>query len=146
MAMLPATTSFGAGDLQGIVWQLNLWTAQIELTLQELRGAQLEMSGRMQRLVESAEIQLMNVKVSFRNELYTAAAEKTESDERLKQELQHLTNRGASEIPWNRHSHLNHLVDAGCKQPDCSSACAANFSKCNGLKCSLHFVTERWAT
>ena len=145
MAKLPATTSFGAGDLQGIVWQLNLWTPQIELTLQELRGAQLEMSGRMQRHVESAEIQLMNVTVSFRNELYTAA-EKTESDERLKQALQHLTNTGASEIPWNRHSHLNHLVDAGCKQPDCSSACAANFSKYNGLKCSLHFVTERWAT
>ena len=48
-----ATTVFGAGDLQSIVSQLNLWTPQIELTPQELRGAQLVMSGQMQRAHES---------------------------------------------------------------------------------------------
>ena len=48
------------------------------------------MSGQMQRLIESAEIDLMKVIVSFRNELDTRAAEKTLSDERLKQNIQHL--------------------------------------------------------
>ena len=47
--------------------QVNLWTPQIELTLQELRVAQLVMSGQMQRLIESAEIELMKVIGSFRN-------------------------------------------------------------------------------
>ena len=70
--------------------QVNLWTPQIELTLQELRGAQLVMSGQMQRLIESAEIELMKVIVSFRNKLDTRAAEKTLSDERLKQDIQNL--------------------------------------------------------
>ena len=70
--------------------QMNPWTPQIELTPQELRGAQLVMSGQMQRLIESAEIELMKVIVSFRNELDTRAAEKTLSDERLKQDIQHL--------------------------------------------------------
>ena len=46
----PATMVSGAGDLQCLVSQLNLWTPQIELTLQELREAQLVMSGHMQRL------------------------------------------------------------------------------------------------
>ena len=69
MSGIPATTVFGAGDLQALVLQLNLWTSQIELTPQELRGAQLVMSGQMQRLVESAEIDIMKVIVSFRNEL-----------------------------------------------------------------------------
>ena len=40
MSGVPATTVFGAGDIKGLVSQLNLWTPQIELTLQELRGAQ----------------------------------------------------------------------------------------------------------
>ena len=33
MSGVPATTVFGAGDLQGLVSQLNLWTPQVELTL-----------------------------------------------------------------------------------------------------------------
>ena len=47
--------------------QVNLWTPQIELTLQELLVAQLVMSGQIQRLIESAEIELMKVIGSFRN-------------------------------------------------------------------------------
>ena len=70
--------------------QLNLWTPQLELTLQELRGAQLVLSGQMQRLIESTEIELMKVTVSFPNELDTRAAEETQSDERPKQDIQHL--------------------------------------------------------
>ena len=70
--------------------QVNPWTPQTELTQQELRGAQLVMSGQMQRLIESAEIELMKVIVSFRNLLDTRAAEKTLSDERLTQDIQHL--------------------------------------------------------
>ena len=62
----------------------------MELTLQELRGAQLVMCGQMQRLIESREIELMKVTESFRNELDTRAAEKTQSDERLKQDMQYL--------------------------------------------------------
>ena len=87
MSGLPAPTVFRAGDLRGIGSQLSLWTPQIELTLQELRGAQLMMSGQMQRLTESAEIELMKVIVSFWNELDTRAAEKTQSKERLKQQI-----------------------------------------------------------
>ena len=74
---------------QVTVSQLNLWTPLIELTLHELRGALLVMSGNMPSRVESAEIELMKVKVSFRNELDTSAAEKTQSDEMLNQDLQH---------------------------------------------------------
>ena len=74
-------------DLQSLVSQLNLWTPHIELALQELRGAHLVLSGQMQRLIESTEIELMKVTVSFRNELDTRAAEKTQSDERLKQDI-----------------------------------------------------------
>ena len=58
MSGVPATTVSGAGDLQGLVSQLKLWTPQI-VTLQVLRGAQLVASGQMQRLIESAEIELM---------------------------------------------------------------------------------------
>ena len=46
-----------------------------ELTMQELRGAQLVMSGQTQRLVEIAEIELMKVIESFRNELDTRVVE-----------------------------------------------------------------------
>ena len=70
--------------------QLNLWTLQVELTAQELCGAQLAMNEQMQRLIESAEIELMKVTVSFRNGLDIRAAEKTEPDEVLKQDIQHL--------------------------------------------------------
>ena len=70
--------------------QLNVWTPQIELTLQELRGAQLVTSEQMQRLIESAEMELMKVIVSFRAELDTRAAEKAQSDELLKQDIQRL--------------------------------------------------------
>ena len=86
----PATTVFGAGDLQSLVSQLNLWTPQVELTIQELRGAQLVVSGQIQCLIESAEIKLMKVIVSFWNELDTRAAEITQSDDRLKHDIQHL--------------------------------------------------------
>ena len=44
----------------------------------------------MQRLVESAEMELMKVIVSFRGELDTRAAEKAQSDEILKQDIQRL--------------------------------------------------------
>ena len=90
MSETPTATVFGAGDLQSLVSQLNVWTPQIELTLQELRGAQLVMSGQMQRLIESAEMELMKVIVSFRAELDTRAAEKAQSDELLKQDIQRL--------------------------------------------------------
>ena len=50
MSEASAVTVFGAGDLQSLVSQLNMWTPQIELTLQELRGAQLVMSGQMPML------------------------------------------------------------------------------------------------
>ena len=65
MSAAAAATVFGAGNLQSLVSQLNVWTPQIELTLQELRGAQLVMSGQMPRLIESAEMELMRVIVSF---------------------------------------------------------------------------------
>ena len=45
MCAVPATVVCGAGDLQGLVSQLNLWTPQIEPTEEELRGAQLVMCG-----------------------------------------------------------------------------------------------------
>ena len=90
MSAAPAATVFGAGGLQRLVSQLNVWTQQIELTLQELRGAQLVMSGQMQRLIESAEMEFMKVIVSFRAELDTKAAERAQSDERLKQNIQRL--------------------------------------------------------
>ena len=90
MSETPAATVFGAGNLQSLVSQLNVWTPQIELTLQELRGAQLVISGQMQRLIESAEMELMKVIVSFRAELDTRAAEKAQSDELLKQDIQRL--------------------------------------------------------
>ena len=44
----------------------------------------------MQRLFESVEIELMKVTVLFRNKLDTRAAEKTQSDQRLKQDMQQL--------------------------------------------------------
>ena len=44
----------------------------------------------MQRLSESAAMKLMKVMVSFRTQLDTRAVEKTQSDERLKQDMQHL--------------------------------------------------------
>ena len=69
MSAAGAATVFGAGDLQSLVSPLNVWTPQIELTLQELCGAQLVMSRQMQRLVDSAEMELMKVIVSFRAEL-----------------------------------------------------------------------------
>ena len=90
MSGVTATTVFGAGDLQGLVSQLNQWTPQIELTLQELRGAEVVMSGQMQRLVHSAEIGLVKVRVSFQNELNARALEKAQSDESLKQDPQQL--------------------------------------------------------
>ena len=49
------------------------------------------MSGQLQRLIERAEIELMKVFLSFRNELDTRAAVKTKSDEGLKRDTQHLT-------------------------------------------------------
>ena len=61
MSAAPAATVFRAGDLQSLASQLNVWTPQIELTLEGLRGAQLVMSGQMQRLIESAEMELMKV-------------------------------------------------------------------------------------
>ena len=60
--------------------KLDVWTQQIELTLQE---PQLVMSGQMQRLIESAGMEFMKVIVSFQAELDTRAAEKAQSDERL---------------------------------------------------------------
>ena len=90
MSTAAATTVFGAGDLQSFVSQLNVWTPQTELTLQELRGAQLVISGQMQRVIESAEMELMKVTASFWVELDTRAAEKAQSDERLKQDIQRL--------------------------------------------------------
>ena len=44
----------------------------------------------MQHLNESAEMELMKVIVSFRTQLDTRAVEKTQSDERPKQDIQHL--------------------------------------------------------
>ena len=44
----------------------------------------------MQRLIESAEMELMKVIVLFRAELDTRAAEKAQSDEFLKQDMQRL--------------------------------------------------------
>ena len=61
MSGVPATTVFGAGDLQGLVSHLNPWTPQIECTLSELCGAQLVMSWQLRRFVESADIELMKV-------------------------------------------------------------------------------------
>ena len=90
MSTAAATTVLGAGDLQSFVSQLNVWTPQTELTLQELRGAQLVISGQMQRVIESAEMELMKVIASFWVELVTRAAEKAQSDERLKQDIQRL--------------------------------------------------------
>ena len=76
----PATKTFWSRrDLQGLVSQPNVWTPQSELSLQEVRRAQLVLSGQMQRLVESAEIELMKVNVLFRSELDTRAAEKDHS-------------------------------------------------------------------
>ena len=98
MSAVPAATVFGAGDLQSLVSQLNVWTPLIELTLQELRGAQLVMSGQMQRLVESADMELMKVIVSFRAEHDKRAAEKAQSDERLKQDIHPLYDASTPEI------------------------------------------------
>ena len=70
--------------------KLNLWTPRIELTQQELREAQLVKSGQMRRLIECAEIELMKVTVSFRNEFDTRAAEKIQSDCWLKQDFDQL--------------------------------------------------------
>ena len=82
--------SAAQGNLQSLVSQLNAWTPQIELTLQELRGAHLVTSGQMQRLIESAEMELMKFVVSILAELNTRAAEKAQSDERLKPDTQRL--------------------------------------------------------
>ena len=82
--------TFGAGELQTLVAQLNAWTPQIETAIQELRGAQLVMSGQMQRLVESGENELTNIVVAFRSELDFRAAERVQHDEALKQELRDL--------------------------------------------------------
>ena len=91
----------------------------------------------MQRLIGSAEMELMKVIVSFRAEHDTRAAEKAQSDERLKQDIQRLMMQ-ASEV--RRCGRRNHLVNTDGKQSNCFSACAAdrstvratNRSKCDG--------------
>ena len=61
MSRTPAATTFGAGEYKGPVPQVNLRTPQIALVLRELRGAQLVVSGHMQRLVEGVEIELTKI-------------------------------------------------------------------------------------
>ena len=65
--------------------------------------------------------------VSFRNELDNQVAEKTQSDERLKQDLQHVVIQLHQKF-LDIDTAISTLVDVRCKQPDCS----ANRSKCNG--------------
>ena len=128
------------GDLQSLVSQLNVLTPQIELTLQELRGAQLVMSGQVQRLIESAEMELMNVIVSFRAELDTRAAVKAQSDKMLKQDMQRLMMQVHQKFVEVDAAVATILVNIDGKRSNRFSACAAgrstvratNHSKCNG--------------
>ena len=76
------------------------------------RAAQLVMSGQVQRLVESVEIERMKFKFSFRNEPDTYAAEKTRSDQRLKQER----------CRRIRNSLISTQPSQSCRR--CSSTCA----------------------
>ena len=85
MSGTPAATTFGSGKLQGHRVQLNIWAPQTELSLQELRGAQLVMSGQRPRLVETHQHHR-----AFRSELDTRTMEKSVSDDRLKQKIEHL--------------------------------------------------------
>ena len=85
MSGTPAATTFGSGKLQGHRVQLNIWAPQTELSLQELRGAELAMSGQRPRLVETHQHHR-----AFRSELDTRTMEKSVSDDRLKQKIEHL--------------------------------------------------------
>ncbi len=44
-----AGTVFGAGDLTGLITQLNIWAPQVEMQLQQVMGTAMVAEGRVQQ-------------------------------------------------------------------------------------------------
>jgi hypothetical protein len=86
-------TVFGASDLPMLVAQLNAWAPQVELSVQQVRGAAMVAEGRIQQLAEGGAAELTNIVVAFRNELDSCTASRAAADEALKEELRVLVAR-----------------------------------------------------